>query len=151
MVREIRAEDYQIYMEMTKEFYDSDATDHPVPESYREATWKELMRSDTYASAYILESDGIAAGYELLSYTFSQEAGGKVAWIEEAYVRPEYQGRGLGKEFFAYIDREIAPKVMRLRLEVEPDNERAKKLYLALGYKRLQYEQMIKEVQEVGK
>ena len=47
------------------------------------------------------------------------------------------------------MDEQIAPKVMRLRLEIEPDNLRAKKLYLALGYEDLPYAQMIKEVQEV--
>lgn len=149
MVREIREDDYQSYMDMTKEFYESDATEHPVPESYRETVWNELMRSGEYVSAYILELDGKAVGYGLMNYTFSQEAGGKVAWIEEVYVRPEYRGRGLGREFFAYVDAVIAPAVMRLRLEVEPDNVRAKKLYRKMGYKSLHYEQMLKEVQEV--
>lgn len=149
MIREIREDDFQMYMELTKEFYESDATDHPVPESYREATWKELMRSREYASAYILEFGDEVAGYGLMSYTFSQEAGGMVAWIEEVYIRPRYRGRGLGREFFSYVDAVIAPKVMRLRLEVEPDNVRAKKLYRELGYKELPYEQMLKEVQEV--
>ena len=82
-------------------------------------------------------------------YTFSQEAGGKAVWLEELYIRPQFRCHGLGKEFFAYVDEQIAPKVMRLRLEIEPDNLRAKKLYLAMGYEDLPYAQMIKEVQEV--
>ena len=40
MVREIRKEDYQLYMDLSREFYDSEAVLHPIPESYREATWK---------------------------------------------------------------------------------------------------------------
>ncbi|MFR3390125.1 MAG: GNAT family N-acetyltransferase [[Clostridium] scindens] len=70
-------------------------------------------------------------------------------WLEELYIRPQFRCHGLGKEFFAYVDEQIAPKVMRLRLEIEPDNLRAKKLYLAMGYEDLPYAQMIKEVQEV--
>lgn len=77
------------------------------------------MRSREYASAYILEFGDEVAGYGLMSYTFSQEAGGMAAWIEEVYIRSKYRGRGLGKEFFSYVDAVIAPKVMRLRLEVE--------------------------------
>lgn len=149
MIREIRKEDYELYMEMTEEFYNSDATDHVIPREYREATWQELMRSKEYARAYMLELEGTVAGYALLSITFSQEAGGMVVWIEELYVRPEFQGNGLGKEFFAYVDEKIAPQIMRVRLEVEADNLGAKKLYRNMGYTQLPYEQMIKEVQEV--
>ena len=136
MIREIREEDKQLYMDLTEEFYNSEAVLHPIPEAYREATFHEMMRSQDYVKAYILEKDGQAAGYGLTSYTFSQEAGGKAVWLEELYIRPQFRCHGLGK-------------VMRLRLEIEPDNLRAKKLYLAMGYEDLPYAQMIKEVQEV--
>ncbi len=148
MVREIKKEDYQLYMDLSREFYDSDAVLHSIPASYREETWKEIMRSEEFVKGYILEKDGIEAGYGLTSYTFSQEAGGRVVWLEELYIRPEYRCHGLGKEFFRYVDEKVAPTVKRLRLEIEPDNLRAKKLYLAMGYKDLPYVQMIKEAQE---
>ena len=135
-------------MDLSREFYDSDAVLHSIPASYREETWKEMMRSEEFVKGYILEKDGIEAGYGLTSYTFSQEAGGRVVWLEELYIRPEYRCHGLGKEFFRYVDEKVAPTVKRLRLEIEPDNLRAKKLYLAMGYKDLPYVQMIKEAQE---
>lgn len=146
MVREIRKEDYQLYMDLSREFYDSEAVLHTIPESYREATWKEMMRSPEFVRGYILEKDGAPAGYGLTSRTFSQEAGGKVVWLEELYIRPEYRCHGLGKEFFRYVDEKIAPEVKRLRLEIEPENLRAKKLYLSLGYEDLPYAQMVKDV-----
>lgn len=55
MVREIRKEDYQLYMDLSREFYDSEAVLHPIPESYREETWKEMMRSPEFVRGYILE------------------------------------------------------------------------------------------------
>ena len=69
-------------------------------------------------------------------------------WLEELYIRPQFRCQGLGKEFFTYVDEKIAPTVKRIRLEIEPDNLRAKKLYLAMGYEDLAYAQMVKEVQE---
>ena len=86
MIREIREEDKQLYMDLTEEFYNSEAVLHPIPEAYREATFDEMMRSQDYVKAYILEKDGQAAGYGLTSYTFSQEAGGKAVWLEELYI-----------------------------------------------------------------
>lgn len=150
MIRSVEEKDREIYLEMTEEFYSSDAVLHPIPRSYCEAAWDEMMRSEDYVKGYILELDGKTAGYALASFTFSQEAGGLAVWLEELYIRPEFRCHGLGKEFFAYVDEVIAPKVKRIRLEIEPDNLRARKLYVAMGYEDLDYAQMIKEVQEVS-
>ena len=58
MIREIREEDKQLYMDLTEEFYNSEAVLHPIPEAYREATFEEMMRSQDYVKAYILEKMG---------------------------------------------------------------------------------------------
>ena len=147
MIREMRREDRQLFLDMTEEFYASEAVLHPIPESFRVAAWEEMMRSDCYVKGYILESENQPAGYAQLSFTFSQEAGGKVAWLEELYVREAFRGHGLGKEFFAFVKSQIEPAVARVRLEVEPENERARKLYQAMGYRELPYLQMIKELE----
>ena len=144
MIRKIDSGDKEQYMLFTEHFYNSDAVMHPVPEQFRLNTWEELMRSDEYLECYFLEEDGIAKAFLLLAYTFSQEAGGKVAWIEEIFVEPEYRNKGLGRQFFTFIEQNIEPKVKRIRLEVEPDNYGAKKLYEEKGYRFIPYEQMLK-------
>lgn len=70
MIRSIEEKDYEIYMEMTKAFYESDAVVHNIPESHREATWKELLRSKDYVEGYILESEGEIAGMDSLQRPF---------------------------------------------------------------------------------
>lgn len=147
MIRKIRKDDYEMYMQMTKEFYDSNAVLHPVPESYRKAGWDELMRSGEYLQCYMIENDeNNVVGYALISYTFSPEAGGKAMWLEELFIREKYRCQGYGKQFFAYAEKEIAPNVKRMRLEIEPDNDRARKLYQSMGYKSLDYAQMVKDM-----
>ena len=47
---------------------------------------------------------------------------------------------------FAFIKNNIEPQCARLRLEVEDDNIKAKKLYASLGFEMLEYRQMIKEL-----
>ncbi|MFV0361615.1 MAG: GNAT family N-acetyltransferase [Suipraeoptans sp.] len=145
MIRKINKNDRELYIALAKKFYNSDAVMHSVPESYFEATWNEMIRSNDYARGFILEDNGKTAGYALLSFTFSQEAGGKVAWIEEVFILPEFRGSGLGSQFFDYVHMEIEPEVRRVRLEVEPDNLRAIKLYEKLGFDGLPYTQMVKE------
>ena len=77
------------------------------------------MEHTPYASAYIIEQDGKTAGYALLARSFSQEAGGMVTWIEELYIRPEFQGHGLGTAFFQFLEAQNDGTVKRYRLEYE--------------------------------
>ena len=145
MVRKITEEDREVYLQMTREFYASDAVDHNLPHSYFEKTFRELMLSEEYAEAFLLEDGGVAAGYALLAKTFSQEAGGMVVWAEELYVRPEYRGRGLCHEFYSFLREHLPESVKRLRLEAENTNRRAISLYRRLGFRDLPYCQMIQD------
>lgn len=145
-IRKITSEDRDFFIAASKAFYASAAVAHDVPASYHLTTFEELMNSEVYQSGYILAVDGVSAGYALVSKTFSREAGGTVWWLEELYILPEYRGKGLGRSYFDFIEKAAAENgVRRLRLEVEPDNTRAAKLYSNLGYKPLNYSQMLKE------
>lgn len=146
MIRKITPSDKELYLKLTDEFYKSDAVMHRIDSENFELTWQELMRSSDYTECFIIEKDGETAGYMLLAYTFSQEAGGKTAWIEEIFILPQFRSKGLGKEAFAFIKNNIEPQCARLRLEVEEDNVKAKKLYASLGFEMLEYRQMIKEL-----
>lgn len=145
MIRKIKKEDRTEYIAMAKEFYSSDAVFRPVPDKYIADTFDELLRSDEYTAAYILEYKGKTAGYALLAKTFSQEAGGMVLWIDELYVKPRYRNGGLGHEFFTFIKVSAARKYKRFRLEVEDSNEKAVSLYRRMGFDSLPYSQMIRD------
>lgn len=145
MIRKIGLEDRQKYIDMVETFYQSDAVFKPIPRKHIEDTFDELMNSDTYASAYIIEWEGNVAGYALMAKTFSQEAGGMVLWIEELYIKPEYRRNGLGKEFFAFLEKVTEGKYSRLRLEVEDYNKAAVELYHKKGFSELPYMQMIRD------
>ena len=145
MIRPMEPADREAYLAMCRAFYDSDAVLHPVPDAYFQRTFDVLMAGSPYAEGYIIEQDGKTAGYALLAKSFSQEAGGIVIWIEEIYILPEFQSRGLGTAFFRYLEEHRTTGVKRFRLEYEPDNLRGAALYRRLGFSVLEYGQMIKE------
>ena len=145
MIRKMTESDRDLYIEMAEEFYHSDAVLHPIPRAHFEKTAEEALKSGTYAEIYLLEYEGKTAGYGLTARTFSQEAGGQVLWIEELYLREAFRSRGLGREFFSYLEENNKGVLSRLRLEVEADNTRAISLYERLGYEVLDYVQMIKD------
>ena len=141
MIRRLREEDRALFCAMSAEFYDSPAVEHPVPHAFHEAAFEEMMRSDGYLEGYLLSDGERAAGYALLAKMYAREAGGMCLWIDEIYLRPAFRGKGLAREFFALCEGMGAA---RLRLEVEPENIRARTLYERLGFRELPYRSMIK-------
>ena len=142
MIRKINESDRGEMLDMFDEFYHSPGVMHAVPKSHFERTLNEVFGGSPFVDCYIFEQNGKAAGYGQLSLTYSNEAGGICVWIEEIYVRPEFQGKGLGSDFLNFVKTEYK-NAARLRLEIEPDNDGARKLYKRMGFSELEYQSMI--------
>ena len=148
ILRPVGVGDRETYLAMANAFYHSPAVLHSIPQSYLERTFDEMVRSSPYVEGFLLESPaGDCMGYVLLSKTFSQEAGGQAIWIEELYVLPPYQGQGLGTQVFQQL-WQMYPDCRRFRLEVEPENEGAVRLYKRMGFEDLAYGQLVRDVGE---
>lgn len=141
-IRKVIPADREEYVEMARAFYASPAVIKSVPESNFHLTFDECLSSDSLCECLIIEHSGAIAGYGLILKSFSQEAGGRVIWFDELFIKERYRGQGLGAEFFRYV-LENYPAA-RYRLEVERDNVRAVNLYKKLGFGFLEYCQMIK-------
>ncbi len=142
-VRRIRPTDKDEYIKLVTEFYNSDAVLAPVPDTHFDKTFTELMRSSERIVCYVAEEDGKIAGYALIARFFSQEAGGEVAWLDEIYVRDDFRGKGAGTAIINKVFEDFKDAAA-FRLEIEPENEGAERLYKRLGFQKLDYEQRIK-------
>lgn len=147
LIQKVRKEDQEEFIELLGEFYHSEAVLHPVPKAHFERAFYEAVSQSPYVAAYLLKKGGKTAGFAQLAFSFSTEAGGRVVWVEELYVRPQFQGKGLGSEFFQFLEEEYGADSARIRLEIEPDNVRAQKLYEKVGFQALNYLQMVKDKQ----
>lgn len=145
-IRNITAEDRQFFLETADKFYHTDAVEKPLPMKKLEAIFDEMLRSDVYIEGYILTYGGERAGYAAIAKTFQTESAALTVWIEDLFILPEYRGKGLGKTFFETLFNKYDGSVGRYRLEVEPENEIAYDLYKKLGFRELEYTQMIKEM-----
>jgi len=140
--RNMTAADETAYLQLADAFYHSEAVLHPVPQIHMKRTFDAVISGSPFVSCWMMEWEGKIAGFALLAHTWSQESGGEVVWVEELYVLPEYRGKGLGNAFFAFL-RDAYPCASRFRLEIEPDNERAERLYKKMGFDFLEYRQMV--------
>lgn len=137
--------DHDDYLALSREFYASEATDHPVSETHFQRTFDETVGASPYARGWLLKetADGPAVGYMLASLTWSNEFGGRVAWLEELYLREETRGRGLGRKAFLAVMEELKSKdnVVGFRLEVAPANSAVSIMYQNLGFTPAPYDE----------
>ena len=145
MIRDLRPEDRAAFLQAVDTFYHSEAVLHSVPRENFETTFDLCLTQNPYARGVAFEVEGQFAGYALLSLSYSNEVGGMVVWLEEAFIHPQYRGHGLGHAFFRWVEQEYGDMAKRYRLEVTHANTRAIALYERLGYEVMDYVQMVKE------
>lgn len=146
MIRPININDRDTFIRFADMFYHTDAVSHAIPIEHHKNSFDFMLQGSDYMFAYMLQlDDDTSVGYALLSKMYSNEAGGFVLWLEEFFILPEYRGRGLGTEFLNFF-KAISKDYARVRLELEPDNVRAKRLYSAMGFTPLEYSQMIIDI-----
>lgn len=140
-IRDFCPDDLRDYLTMAGDFYGGDATLFPVSRTQLELTFRQSIQKNPLMRGLLIEEDGKTAGYGLLAFYWSCEAGGLVVQLEELYFLEEFRGRGLGKRYFQWIFDQY-PQAARFRLEVCEKNPRAKALYERLGFEVLPYIQM---------
>jgi ribosomal protein S18 acetylase RimI-like enzyme len=93
-----------------------------------------LAGGEAFGRAWLIRLGARSIGYAVLAFSFSVEAGGREACIDELYILPEVRKRGIGRRILALLEAEArAEGVRRVFLEVARHN-RAIGLYRRAGY-----------------
>ena len=145
MIRDITAADRAAFIGMVEKLYSSSAVDHAVDPSVFQTTFDTALSDSPYVRALMIEDEGAPVGYAILSFTYATEVGGLVVQLEDLYICGSCRGKGLGSKFMSFMEAEY-PQAKRFRLEVTKENVKAKDLYAKLGFKVLEYVQMVKGV-----
>ena len=145
-IRDFELKDKDTVLKMAADFYHSPGVLHPIPIENFSRVYDEMCGGGSHRLRGILiEKKGQPVGFCSLSFSYSTEAGGPVVLLEEVYIQKEYRCQGLGSKLLQFLKTEYAKKAARLRLEVAPENIKAKCLYEGFGFETLPYVQMILE------
>lgn len=139
--RKMTAADAPTVIDMMRTFYASPALiTHGSEEIFRNNV-RACLAEGPYASGWMLESDGEAAGYAMLAHSYSTEFGRECVWVEDLYLLPAFRGQGAGSAFLQMVRRAYPGAV--IRLEVERGNDQALAVYRKNGMEELPYREMI--------
>ena len=96
----------------------------------------QAMLSDPSKGTYfVAEVDGEIAGCHSITYEWSDWRNGMVWWLQSVYVVEKHRKNGVFKAMFDNLKILMAadPNIAGLRLYVDKSNERAQKVYQAMG------------------
>ena len=122
--------DIEVITQMMQDFYAID--NYPIDVEVAKNLFQEFISNEHLGKSWLIYSENEIVGYIILTYIFSFEYGGKIAFVDELFIKETARGKGIGKEAIQFIQREVPKLSLKLLyLEVEPHNENAQKLYLA--------------------
>ena len=122
--------DISTITQMMQDFYAID--NYPIDVEVAKNLFQEFISNEHLGKSWLIYSENEIVGYIILTYIFSFEYGGKIAFLDELFIKETARGKGIGKEAIQFIQREVPKLSLKLLyLEVEPHNENAQKLYLA--------------------
>ena len=116
--------------QMMQEFYAID--NYPIDIEVSKKLFQEFISDGKLGKSWLIYDDSEIVGYVILTFIFSFEYGGKIAFLDELYLKESARGKGIGKQTIHFIKEQAKLlNVKLLYLEVENHNENAQKLYLA--------------------
>ena len=122
--------DISTITQMMQDFYAID--NYPIDVEVAKNLFQEFISNEHLGKSWLIYSENEIVGYINLTFIFSFEYGGKIAFVDELFIKETARGKGIGKEAIQFIQAEVPKLSLKLLyLEVEPHNENAQKLYLA--------------------
>ncbi|WP_343625217.1 GNAT family N-acetyltransferase [Flavobacterium lindanitolerans] len=131
--RPIQTSDIDIVVPMMQEFYSID--NYPIDIAISKALFLEFIENPHLGKAWLIYSDEEIVGYIILTFVFSFEYKGTIAFLDELYISDKARGKGIGKKALDFIHQEALSLSLKIiYLEIENHNEIAQKLYLSKNF-----------------
>lgn len=129
----VEAQDIPAVVTMMEEFYAID--NYPIDTAVSRGLMHEFLENESLGRAWIILNDNQVVGYVILTFVFSFEYKGRIAFLDELFISQKARGLGFGKQTLDFINEQAkALSVKIIYLEIEGHNTVAQKLYLSKGY-----------------
>ena len=122
--------DIPICISLMQEFY---AIDHyPIDAIETTKLLEIFIVNKNLGQAYLVYNKEIIVGYVIMTFVFSFEYKGTLAFIDELYIKETARKQGIGTKTIDFLKQEAKNSNVKIMyLEVENHNQNAQKLYIA--------------------
>ena len=126
----LKPSEIDIAIKMMQKFYLID--NYNIDIEVTENLFQEFISNENLGKCWLIYTDNEIVGYVIITYIFSFEYKGKLAFFEELFLLESVRGQGIGKLAIDFVKQQAKlQNVKMMYLEVENHNEIAQKLYLA--------------------
>src|SRR5688572_27375470 len=85
-------------------------------------THNEFVTRPDKGALIVIDVDGAIAGYAILVHFWSNEYSNNIIEIDELYIDDPHRGGGVGKKFFAWLEKEYEKNSAGWSLQVAHSN-----------------------------
>lgn len=125
--------DIETIVPMMQDFYAID--NYPIDVAISKALFLEFLENEHLGRAWLIYFDNEVVGYIILTFIFSFEYKGTIAFLDELYLSEKARGKGIGKAAVDFIQSEARKLSLKIiYLEVEGHNQNAQQLYLSKDF-----------------
>ena len=129
MFKLLENSDVEIIIKMMQDFYALD--NYPIDVQTSRNLFETFISNESLGRCWIILNEKEVVGYVILTFIFSFEYKGQIAFIDELYIQATHRNQGIGQKTIDFIKTEAKNlDIKLLYLEVENHNEAAQKLYL---------------------
>ena len=137
--RNFEDNDENLFYDMARLFYDSNVTNNNINDKFLQTTFNNCMNNNPYVRGLFVCIDNEVCGYALLTFSYSNEYGGKIMEIDEIFIIDKYRNNGLANYFLSSILSEYENSVVYIEVAVKKDNQAAINLCKKFGFSFNEY------------
>ena len=121
-------------LEMQQKFYTIDQ--YPFNPEKAKVVLQQFLALPDLGMIWLLKLKEQYIGYVALTYCYSFEFGGRIAFLDEFFIQEAFRHKGFGTQALSYVLTEATRLELKvLHLEAERHNIAGKALYHKFGFK----------------
>jgi len=126
-------QEFDELLSLMRDYYDFDNLEYNLVKI--QAAVQGLMFDETLGKIWLIAYQMEYIGYIAITFGYSLESGGRDAVVDEFFIMEKYRDRGVGKSVLNQVEDFLKHEhIKALYLEVDRENQKAKKFYVSQGF-----------------
>ena len=126
----LKESDIELIVPMMQDFYAID--NYSIQPDTTKKLFQTFIKDASLGNCWFISLNEVVVGYVILTYVFSFEYQGRIAFLDELYLNENARGLGIGRKALEFVHNHALQNDLKVvYLEIESHNEVAKQLYLS--------------------